>query len=150
MRFGMNNVKSINIPLASHFKLSSSLCPSNKEENDYMSRVPYASAVGSLMYVMVCTRPNISHAVGVVSRYMENPGREHWETVKWVLQYLRGTSDYCITYNGCSDSVCGYVDSDFVGDLEKRRSTSGYVFTLVGGPICWMSKLQNTSHFIHY
>jgi hypothetical protein len=74
---------------------------------------------------------------------MENPGKEHWETVKWVLRYLRGTSAYCITYNGCSDSICGYVDSDFAGDLDKRRSTSGYVFTLAGGPICWMSKLQN-------
>jgi hypothetical protein len=104
--------------LASHFKLSSSLCPSNKEENDYMSHVPHASAVGSLMYVwyvqevymlefndvMVCTRPDISHAVGVVSKYMENLGKEHWAVVKWVLQYLRGTSAYCITYNGCSDS----------------------------------------------
>jgi hypothetical protein len=109
-----------------------------------MSRVPYANAVGCLMYVMVCTRPDISHAVGVVSRYMENPGREHWATVKWVLRYLRGTSDYCITFDGCNDTVCGYVDSDFVGDLDKRRSTSGYVFTLAGGSISWMSKLQET------
>jgi hypothetical protein len=103
----------------------------------------YANAVGSLMYVMVSTRPNISHAVGVVSRYMENPGKEHWEAVKWVLRYLRGTSNYCITYNSGSDLVCGYVDSDFAGDLDKRRSTSGYVFTLAGGAISWMSKLQN-------
>eukprot|EP01018_Ginkgo_biloba_P031117 Gb_21340 [translate_table: standard] len=77
MRFGMNSVKLVNIPLASHFKLSSSLCPSNKEEKDFMSRVPYAHAVGSLMYAMVSTRPDISHAVGVVSRYMANPGKEH-------------------------------------------------------------------------
>jgi hypothetical protein len=143
MRFGMNNVKPIQIPLASHFKLSSSLCPSNDEEKDYMSRVPYANAVGSLMYAMVSTRPNISHAVGVVSRYMENPGKEHWEVVKWVLRYLRGTSNYSITYDGSSDSICGYVDSYFAGDLDKRRSTSGYVFTLAGGPVSWMSKLQN-------
>jgi hypothetical protein len=77
LRFGMNNVKPVLVPLASHFKLSSSLCPSTKEENEYMSRIPYANAVGSLMYTMVSTRPNISHAVGVVSRYMENPGKEH-------------------------------------------------------------------------
>jgi hypothetical protein len=63
--------------------------------------------------------------------------------VKWVLQYLRGTSAYCITYNGCSDSVCGYVDSFFVGDLDKMRSTLGYVFTLARGPIFWILKLQN-------
>ena len=94
------------------------------------------------MYAMISTRPDISHEVGVVSRYMENPGKEHWEAVKWVLQYLRGTSNYCITFDGCSDEVCGYVDSNFVGDLEKRRSTSCYVFILTVGAISWMSKLQ--------
>jgi hypothetical protein len=74
---------------------------------------------------------------------MENPGKEHWATMKWVLWYLRGTSDYCITYNSGRELVCGYVDYDFAGDLDKRRSTSGYVFTLAGGAISWMSKLQN-------
>jgi hypothetical protein len=131
-------VKPIQIPLASHFNISSGLCPSNGEENDYTSHVPYANAVGSFMYAMVRTRPNISHAVGVVNRYMENPGKEHWEAVKWVLRYLRGTSSYSITYHGSIDSVCGYVDLDFAGDLDKRRSTSGYVFTLAGGNISWM------------
>jgi hypothetical protein len=132
MRFGMNTVKPIQIPLASHFNLSSGLCPSNDEEKDYMSRVPYANVVGSLMYVMVSTRPDISHTVGLFSRYMENPGKEHWETMKWVLRYVRGTSNYSITYDGSTDSVCSYVDSYFVSDLDKRRSTLGYVFTLAG------------------
>eukprot|EP00253_Pinus_taeda_P036138 PITA_36138 len=92
----------------------------------------------------ILLRFDISHAVGVVSRYMENPGKEeHWSAVKWVLRYLRGTSSYCITYNKSSEFVCGYVDSDFARDLDKRRSTSGYVFTLAGGAISWMSKLQN-------
>jgi hypothetical protein len=77
MRFDMNNVKLVKIPLASHFKLSSSLCPSNDEEKEYMSHVPYANAVGILMCVMVSTRPDISHAVGIVIRYMENPCKEH-------------------------------------------------------------------------
>jgi hypothetical protein len=113
LRFGMNDVKPIPVPLAFHFNLSSSLCPSTKKENEYMSRIPYANAIGSLMYVMVSTRPNISHAVGVVSRFMANPGKEHWETMKWVFRYLRGTSDYCITYNSGRELVCGYVDSDF-------------------------------------
>ena len=76
-----------------------------------MSHVPYASALGSLIYVMVCTRLDISHLVGVVSRYMENLGNEHWKIMKWVLWYIRGTGNYCITYNGCSDLVCSYVDS---------------------------------------
>eukprot|EP00253_Pinus_taeda_P005822 PITA_05822 len=98
---------------------------SNDEEKDYISRIPYANVVGYLMYAMVCTRTDISHAVGVVSRYMANPGKEHWSAVKWVLRYLRGTSSYCISYNKSSEFVCGYVDSDFAGDLDKRRSTSG-------------------------
>ena len=108
-----------------------------------MSHIPYANALGILMYVMISTRPDISHAVSVVSRYMKNPRKEHWAAVKWVFQYLRGTSNYCITFDGCSDEVCGYVDSDFAGDFDKRRSTLGYVFTLAGGAISWMSKLQN-------
>jgi hypothetical protein len=105
MIIGMNKVKPVQIHLASHFNISSVLCFSNDEENGYMSRVPYANAMEILMYVMVSTRPDISHAVGVVSRYMENPGKEHWEAVKWVLRYLRGTSNYSITYDGSSDSV---------------------------------------------
>jgi hypothetical protein len=115
----MNDVKPVSVPLDSDFKLSSSLFPSTKEEKEYMSRIPYDNAVGSLMYMLVSTRPNISHAIEVVSRYMENPGKEHWETMKWVLQYLRGTSDYYITYEKGYESVCGYVDSDFAGDLDK-------------------------------
>eukprot|EP00253_Pinus_taeda_P033931 PITA_33931 len=129
LRFGMNNVKPMSVPLASHFKLSSSLCPNTNEEKEYMSRIPYANVVGCLMYAMVCT-PYISHAVGVVSRDMANPSKEHWSAMKWVLQYLRGTSDYCITYSRSSEFICGYVDSDFAGDLDKRRSISEYVFTL--------------------
>eukprot|EP00253_Pinus_taeda_P013216 PITA_13216 len=102
LRFGMDNVKPVSVPLASHFKLSSSLCPNTDEEKDYMFRIPYANVVGCLIYAMVCTRPDISHAVGVVSRYMANSG-----------------------------------------DLDKRRSTSGYVFALAGGAINSMSKLHN-------
>jgi hypothetical protein len=74
---------------------------------------------------------------------MKNLRRETWVAVKLVLRYLRGTSVYCITYNGCNDSICGYVDSYFASDLDKMIFTSGYVFTLAGGPICWMPKFQN-------
>jgi hypothetical protein len=79
-------VKLINIPLAFHCKISSCLCHGSKEEKDCMSHVPYASAIGRLMFAMKCSRLDISHAVGVVNGHMENI--EHW---KWVLWYLRGT-----------------------------------------------------------
>jgi hypothetical protein len=78
-RFRMQNKKLVSTPLANHFKLTKEMCPKTQEEIEYMSRVPYSSAVGSLMYVMVYTRPDIAHSMGVVSRYMNNPGKEHWE-----------------------------------------------------------------------
>ena len=109
-----------------------------------MSNVPYANAVGNLMYAMVSTRPDISQAVGVVSRFMANPGEEQWRVLKWVLRYLRRTSDHCISFDGHEGSVCGYVDANYASDLDERRSTTGYVFTLAGGAISWMSKLQET------
>jgi hypothetical protein len=111
-RFRMQNEKLVSTPLASHFKLTKEMCPKTHEEIEYMSRVPYSLAVGSLMYVMVCTRPDIAHAVGVVSRYMKNPGKEHWEVVKWILWYLKGTATHALFFGGSNTILLGYVDSD--------------------------------------
>ena len=83
----VNDAKCRTTQLKNHFKLSKEQSPKTGEERDHMTLVPYASAVCSLMYAMVCTRPNIVHAVGVFSRYMANPGKEHWEAVKWLLRY---------------------------------------------------------------
>ena len=95
-RFNMKNAKPVSIPLAGHMKLSKKMCPTAREEKDNMVNVPYSSVVGSLMYSMVCNRPDIAHAVGVVSRFLKNPGKEHWKAVKWILMYLRGSSDECL------------------------------------------------------
>ena len=73
----MENAKAVSTPLPSHVKLTKDMCPKTQEEEEKMSKVPYASAVGSLMYAMVCTRPDIAHVVGVVSRYLSHPGVEH-------------------------------------------------------------------------
>ena len=73
--------------------------------------------------------------MGAVSRYMANPGGEHWIAVKRVLRYIRGTSDVALCYGGSEFIVIGYVDSDFTGDFDKRKSTTGYVFTLAGGSV---------------
>ena len=99
-RFRMQDCKPVNTPIPVGFKLSAEQCPKTQEDIEDMSHVPYASAVGSLMYAMVCTRPDIAHAVGVVSRYMSNPGKEHWTIVKRIFRYLRGTSDFRICYQG--------------------------------------------------
>ena len=87
-RFNMSKAKVVNSPLASHFKLSRRHSPSIDKEKEDMRRVPYASAVGSLMNPMVCTRPDIAYAVNVVSRFLSNLGRLHWEAVKWIMRYL--------------------------------------------------------------
>lgn len=141
-RFNMQDCKPISTPLPVNFKLSSSMSPSNEAERMEMSRVPYASAVGSLMFAMICTRPDIAQAVGAASRYMSNPGREHWNTIKRILRYIKGTSDAALCYGGSEFTIRGYVDSDFAGDLEKRKSTTGYVFIIAGGAVSWVSKLQ--------
>ena len=87
-KYGMKNAKPISTPFSSHFRLSKDMCHEIEKEICYMSKVPYASIVGSLMYAMVWTRPDIAHAVGVVSTFMENPGNEYWQAVKWILRYL--------------------------------------------------------------
>ena len=141
-RFNMNEAKPVNTLLGSHFKLSKEQSPKTEEEMDHMSKVPYASTIGSLMYAMVCTRPYIAHAVGVVSRFMSRPGKQHWEVVKWILRYLKGLSDTCFCFTGASLKLQGYVDADFTGDIDSRKSTTRFVFTLGGTAISQASNLQ--------
>ena len=105
--------------------------------------VPYLLVVGSLMYAMVCTRPDIAQAVGVVSRYMSNLGWEHWQAVKWILRYLKGTRSLQLCFGGSRLAIEGYVDADHAGCKETRKSTTGYVFTIGGGAVSWMSRLQD-------
>jgi hypothetical protein len=81
-RFNMHDSNLVSTPIAPHFKLSSAQCPTKDEDLKYMSKVPYSSVVGSLMYVMVCSHPDLSYYMSLVSRYMANPGRTHWEVVK--------------------------------------------------------------------
>ena len=106
-----------------------------------MELVPYASAVGSLMYAMVCTRPDIAHAVRVVNRYMVNLGKEHWEAVKWLLRYLRGISSTLLCFGKGKVTLQGFVDADLGGDVDSSKSTSGYIYTIGGTTVSWMSRL---------
>nr|GEU68949.1 Gag-Pol polyprotein [Tanacetum cinerariifolium] len=107
-RFNMQDCKPISTPFPTNAKLSSKMSPSSEKERMEMSRVPYTSAVGSLMFAMICTRPDIAHAVGVVSRYMAEPGREHWEVMKRILKYLKGTSDVALCFGKSDFTVKGY------------------------------------------
>src|SRR4051812_48764381 len=119
-------------------------CPKNQYEIDQMKSVPYASAVGSLQYAQVCTRPDLAFINGVLGRYQENPGIEHWKMVKKALRYVQGTKGLMLTYRR-SDSleIKGYSDADFAGDKDDRKSTTEYVFTLSRGAISWRSAKQS-------
>jgi len=98
-RFGIHkDTKPVSTPLAPHLKLSSCLSPMTDEEREYMAKVPYANAVGSLMYAMVCMRSGISQAVSVISRYMHDPGKGHWQAVRWIIRYLQNTLDVGLAF----------------------------------------------------
>ncbi|XP_043699843.1 secreted RxLR effector protein 161-like [Telopea speciosissima] len=108
-----------------------------------MKDIPYSSAVGSLMYAITCTRPDISYVVGMLGKYVSNPGIDHWVAAKKVMRYLQGTKDYMLIYRATDQlEMIGYSDSDFAGCLDSRKSTSGYVFLLADGAIFWKSKKQ--------
>nr|GEY38921.1 retrovirus-related Pol polyprotein from transposon TNT 1-94 [Tanacetum cinerariifolium] len=121
--FIIDNEKSVKMPLGGHFKLSLKDCPVRDCDVERMSKVPCANAVRSLMYLMVCTRPDIAYAVSVVSRYLANPGKNHWEAAKWILKYLRGTASVglvCGTNRGNHVDVTGFVDSDYAKYPDKE------------------------------
>ena len=139
-RFNMKEAKPITTPLGGHFKLSKKLSFNRRKKNK-MTAIPYSSTIGSLMYAMVYTRLNIAHAVGVISIFLENPGKEHWEAIKWIFRYLRGNSKICLCFRKGKPVIKGYTDRDIAGDLDGRKSTSSYLFTFVGGVISWKSKL---------
>ncbi|XP_043725534.1 secreted RxLR effector protein 161-like [Telopea speciosissima] len=128
-------------PMIKGDKFSLNQCPQNDLERERMKDIPYSSTMGSLMYVMICTRSAISYAVGMLGRYVSNPDMDHWVTAKKVMHYLQGTKDYMLTYRATNQlEVIGYSDSDFSSCLDSRKSTSGYVFLLAGGAISWKSK----------
>lgn len=118
------------------------MSPNNEVERIEMSRVSYVSMVGSLVYAMICIRSDIVQAVGVVNGFMAGPSKEHWSVMKRVLRYIKVTSNVALCFGGPDFVVGDYVDSDYAGDLDKRKSIVGYVFTLVGGAMSWLSKLQ--------
>ncbi|KAJ4706252.1 Retrovirus-related Pol polyprotein from transposon TNT 1-94 [Melia azedarach] len=144
-RCGMSTAKPIDTPSGANAHLSVAFAPKSVEEKEYMSRVPYTSAVGSLMYAMVCTRPDLAQSVSVVSRFMGEPSKEHWQAVKRIFRYLKGTFDVGLIYGGDTQClVTGFSDSDYAGDVDSRRSMTGYVFTLGSSVVSWKATLQPT------
>lgn len=110
-----------------------------------MSRIPYASAIGSIMYAMICTRPDVAFAISLTSRYQANPGESHLAAVKTILKYLKRTKEMFLVYGGEEELVVrGYVDASFQTDRDDCRSQTGFVYVLNGGAVHWMSSKQDT------
>ncbi|BET03524.1 Hydra magnipapillata [Nesidiocoris tenuis] len=107
-------------------------------------KYPYREAVGSLLHLSSRTRPDISNAVNIVSRHIEHPCKEDVEALKRILRYLAGTPSRGIKFSSVGDvqKIDGYSDSDYAGDQDTRRSTSGYIILFAGGPIGWCSRRQ--------
>jgi len=142
----MGNCMAVSIPFVAYFILSAKFCPQSEEDINRMSNVPYSSTVGSLMYAMVCTRPDLSNAMSVVSRYLHNPGKDYWEAVKWIIRYVKGPVNKGLAFDrnkvGSCD-VIGFVDSDYAGDLDRKRPIFEYIFTMCAGAISWKASLQS-------
>lgn len=111
-----------------------------------MEKVPYASVVGSVMYLMVCSRPDNGYAVSVISRFISNPGKAHWEATKWLLRYPSGSRSWGLIFGSeRGDKRCqvlGYADSVYAKDMDKGRSITGYVFMVMGSIVSWKAQLQ--------
>lgn len=141
VRFGMENSKPVGTPSDTHEKLSTTMVT---VETSLVGKVPYQEAVGSLLYLAQCTRPDIAFAVNDVSRFNANHGQTHWKAVKRIFRYLKGTANYKLKFSRSKDLFHCYTDADWASDVDKRRSCSGHVILMSNAAISWQSKRQAT------
>lgn len=115
-------------------------------DSSEIKKFPFREAVGSLMFAVSCIRPDIAFSVGNVAQFCTNPAGVHWEAVKRILVYLKGTLSYGITFGGAASKLVlkGNSDADFASNIDDRRSTTGVVLLLNGGAVSWKSKKQKT------
>ena len=139
-RFNLNH-----IPLPVRIILDNNMSPKTDSEKRKMDDKPYRPILGSVMWGQLATCPDLSFAVSLLLRFQVNPGIEHWKALMHVIGYIKNTMDYGLTYSRDGDiSPTAYVDADYGGCRDTRRSTSGYVFTMAGGAVSWSSKWQAT------
>ena len=136
-KFGMENCEPARTPVSSGLKLLKAT-----DESDSADATMYQSAVGNLLYLSGWTRPDIAFAVSNVARFWSNPTKEHWSAVKRILRYLKGTAHYGLMYFTDNNALTGYSDADWAGDVNDRKSTSGYLFMLGGAAVSWKSRKQ--------
>ena len=138
-RFQMENSKLTTTPIDTGAKLTKAT-----EDSKLFNQQLYQSAIGSLLNLSTRTRPDIAYAVSNVARFCFKPTMEHWKSIKHIVRYLNGTRNYGLLYDKekVMDFI-GYSDADLAGDLDDRRSTSGYLFKLSGAAVSWRSKKQS-------
>ena len=138
-RFSMDRSKNGFIPMTHGITFSKSLCPQKHNERTHMSLIPYASAIGSIIYSIICIRPDVSYTLSVTCRYKSDLSEGHWVVVKNILKYLRNTKDIFLIYgDGDSDlHLQGYMNDSFQSNKDDSESQSGYVFILNGGVVGW-------------
>jgi len=144
-RYGFSDCTPVGTPINPGTTLSEDQCPSTPEEIEEMRTIPYISAVGSLLYLAIATRPDIAYAVGLLARFNIRPGKAHWAAVKHLFRYLKGTMDLELTLSPdatTSEMFVGYSDADHGGDKDTGYSTGAYVMKMGNGAISWRSKLQ--------
>lgn len=132
----MHNYNPEDVPITKGDKFSKDQCPKNEIERAEMNEKPFDSALGSLMYAQICTRPDIAFISGVLGRYQSNPGNDHLIAAKKVIRYLHRYKEYMLVFRRVDNlEIVGYTDSDLVRCVDDRKSTSCYIFLLVGSAI---------------
>ncbi|GMF38237.1 unnamed protein product [Phytophthora lilii] len=139
-RFGVQDCKDVHTPADSNSKLVKL-----PEGEEFVPKFPYRELVGALMYVATCTRPDFAFGVGEVAKFCERYNKSHWAAAKRILKYLKTTQDLGVVFSGANKGeLIGFADANWAGDLDSRRSTTGYVFFLNGSAVSWKSKRQQT------
>ncbi|EPZ37091.1 hypothetical protein O9G_005746, partial [Rozella allomycis CSF55] len=153
-KFGFEDCAGIATPMEKGIYYSADQSPKNETEKARMASIPYREAIGNLQWLQAMTRPDISSAVSIASRFVENPGEEHWKLLKRIMRYLKATKKYCLTYKCDGGAVRkenerieveGFSDADWATDRDNRKSTTGYLIYLDGNLVSWKSRKQQTN-----
>ena len=142
--FNMADCNPAATPMEENTRLSMHMCPDTDERRAQMAKVPYCELLSKLIHLAVATRPDISYAIGVLCRFAENPGPEHWGAAKRILRYLKGSIGLKLVYlhTMSEDRFATYSDVDLSGNPDNLRSTGGFAICITGATVQWGSHLQ--------
>lgn len=142
-RFNMEDCKRVTTPMNPSEKLSKDMCPKTEDEKKEVEKLPYQNLIGSLMY-SVSTRPDITHAVSILSQFNSNFGKQHWIAAKRVLRYLKSTENLGLIFKKSEENLVSYADADWSANIDDRRSYTGHAFCFAGATVSWESRKQRT------